>query len=407
MILDYRVLEGLSAEHGDGFYLADVPRFREAYQDLVAAFRRHYPSTELAYSYKTNYLPVLCKEVDRLGGWAEVVSWLEYQLALRIGVSASRIIFNGPYKRDEEISQALRWGSVVNLDSLHEVDAVEAAATRDPHAELRVGLRCNLASAASGSRFGFDVDSWEFEEALTRLGRLPGCRVVGLHCHVSTLARSAESYQARTRQILTLTRAHLSAPPLYVNLGGGFFSRMEDRLRRQLDFEVPSFADYAAAGSGAVAEAYPNGGPTLIIEPGTALAANALSFAAKVVAVKDIRGRRLALVGGSVHTVKPTLHNKRLTTTIYRSPAADVSNGRTADIVGYTCMEHDIMLPACEDPLSPGDFVVFEDVGAYTLVMKPPFISGAPPVVAHDGREFSLARRREEFEDVFATYVLD
>ena len=52
----------------------------------------------IGYSYKTNYLPSLIKEMSNLGAYAEVVSRLEYDLALKIGVKPNKIIFNGPLK---------------------------------------------------------------------------------------------------------------------------------------------------------------------------------------------------------------------------------------------------------------------------------------------------------------------
>ncbi len=49
-------------------------------------------------SYKTNYTPYICKPVKNLGGYAEVVSDMEYQVALQIGYSANHIVYNGPVK---------------------------------------------------------------------------------------------------------------------------------------------------------------------------------------------------------------------------------------------------------------------------------------------------------------------
>ena len=57
--------------------------------------------------------------------------------------------------------------------------------------------------------------------------------------------------------------------------------------------------------------------------------------------------------------------------------------------------------------MRPGDFVVFENVGAYTVVMKPPFIQPAPAILVHDGSSsFGVAKRAERWEDLFATYSL-
>ena len=133
--------------------------FRTNYEEFLDAFRAIYPRSQIAYSYKTNYIPRLCWEVDRLGGYAEVVSAMEYDLALRVGVDPARIIFNGPYKSEDDLERALLAGSVVNLDADYEVALVEAIARRHPRATLTVGLRCNFAlEDTHSSRFGFDVE---------------------------------------------------------------------------------------------------------------------------------------------------------------------------------------------------------------------------------------------------------
>jgi diaminopimelate decarboxylase len=58
-----------------------------------------------------------------------------------------------------------------------------------------------------------------------------------------------------------------------------------------------------------------------------------------------------------------------------------------------------------EGAVRPGDFVVFENVGAYTVVMKPPFIRPAPAILVCDGGDsFAVARRAERFDDLFGAF---
>jgi diaminopimelate decarboxylase len=53
----------------------------------------------------------------------------------------------------------------------------------------------------------------------------------------------------------------------------------------------------------------------------------------------------------------------------------------------------------------PGDFVVFENVGAYTVVMKPPFIRPAPAILVCDEKgSFEVARRAECWDDLFGAF---
>ena len=98
MDLNYKILNTLCRKYGDSFYLLDYDRFAKNYDEFLKAFTKFYPKTILAYSYKTNYTPKLCKIINEKGGFAEVVSEMEYDLAIKIGVNPQNIIVNGPYK---------------------------------------------------------------------------------------------------------------------------------------------------------------------------------------------------------------------------------------------------------------------------------------------------------------------
>ena len=71
--------------------------------------------------------------------YAEVVSIFEYELATKIGVSPSRIIFNGPYKSETDLLHALEAGSIVNVDSYNEVLAIERIARARPELPTLLG----------------------------------------------------------------------------------------------------------------------------------------------------------------------------------------------------------------------------------------------------------------------------
>ena len=412
MQLSWKTLHDLERDFGEAFFLLDVQAFRTNYEEFLDAFRTIYPRSQIAYSYKTNYIPRLCWEVDRLGGYAEVVSTMEYDVALRVGVDPGRIIFNGPYKSEHDLERALLAGSVVNLDADYEVALIEAIARRHPRATLTVGLRCNFAlENTHSSRFGFDVEvGGDLYEALKRLETIDNCVVAGLHCHFSTGQRSVESYARRTRRLLELSASCFPhQPPRFVNVGGGYFSKMGPELRSQFPGPVPSYQEYAAAVASEVAAAYPGAdGPELILEPGAALTSDVMYFVAKVVARKRVRTREIALVAGSIHNIKPTLHGKQLPMRVVRAAADDpgeLQGELPVDVVGYTCMEHDCLYRGYHQAVRPGDFVVFENVGAYTVVMKPPFIRPAPAILVCDEKgSFEVARRAECWDDLFGAF---
>lgn len=413
MALSWQTLHNLEKEYGDSFFILDLRQFENNYKEFLQGFRSIYPKTNLGYSYKTNYIPKICQTAHSMGGYAEVVSQMEYDLAISIGVPPARIIFNGPLKHQEDLEKAILAGSIVNLDCWEEVEMVETLAKRLPEQKIAVGLRCNFDIGTNRiSRFGFDVAAGELDRAFQRLTELNNCAVDGLHCHISTSERSTESYARRTQKIIELTDDYFKdEQPRYLDIGGGFFGKMTDDLRSQFDGYIPNYQEYAEAVAPQLKSRYPdNSGPELIIEPGVAIVSDVLNFVAKVVGLKTVRSRQIALVVGSVHNVKPTGTDKNLSLRVYRNE--ENREGRKIsgklDIVGYTCMEHDCLYKDYSGEIGIGDYAVFENMGAYTVVFKPPFIRPNPPIISYDSilNEYRLIRRRETSEDVFSTYVL-
>lgn len=408
MKLDWERLDAWADRYGDSFYLLDLDAFEANYGEFLSAFRARYARSQIAYSYKTNYIPRLGRCVDELGGYAEVVSDMEYELALRSGVAPERIVLNGPYKDAGLLRKALQGGAIVNLDGPYEVALVEALAASLPDRQLEVGLRCNLDLGQERvSRFGFDAEGDDLRAAFGRLNRLDNCRVAGLHCHYTTPRRELEAYDLRTRKMLALcAELYPGAPPRYLDLGGGYFGKVDEALRRQFDVYMPTYDEYAETVGTLVARAYPGeAGPELILEPGIALAGNVMSFVARVIDLKTVRGRKMALVSGSVHNVQPTLHQKNPSTRVYHRPDGD-SRLAGADLVGYTCLEYDCIYYGYPGEVGAGDYVVFDQVGAYVIVFKPPFIRGAPAILGHRADQVELVRRAERSGDLFATYAM-
>lgn len=408
---DWNVLNEQSKQFGGSFYVLDDARFEQNFLDLQSAFRAHYANSWIGYSYKTNYTPALCAIVDRLGGYAEVVSEMEYELAERVGVAQTRVILNGPMKSAACIRRALLGGSIVNLDSIRDLNALVEVARDNPGQQIEVAIRCNFPIRDSFvSRFGFDIDGEAFKTALATISALSNVELVGLHCHFPD--RDLDSYRIRVAKMLELSRSLFPGkPPKYLNVGGGYFSSMPKELQETFGVEHVSFAEYAEALAAPIAKAYGNGPdcPKLFIEPGTALVADVLHFYARVVDIKTVGTTRFATVEGSIFNISASARKTNLPVDVARQHGTgQLTQAGPTDIVGYTCIEGDCMTRAYPGPIDVGDFVHYSNIGSYSVVMKPPFILPNVPIIRLDPASGTkLIKSRELFENVFSTFAFE
>ena len=396
-------LEKITSIYGDAFYILDSKKFNENFADLSKAFKKIYPNFNIAYSYKTNYTPKLCKIVNENGGYAEVVSEMELEIALRVGVDAKKIIWNGPIKNKDKIKQLLLTGGTVNIDSIYEIETVKQIAKDNPNNCLNVGIRCNF-DVGDGvvSRFGFDIDSAEFDEALNFLKSTKNVHLINLQCHFAK--RNVEYWPARAKGMALLSirvKEKIGYLPDRIDIGGGLYGFMDDALKAQFKNKIPTYEDYAKAAATVFAEYFPNYETELLIEPGSALVGDCMHFVGKIETIKSVRNKAFATMLGSQKNISMIGVNPPIT--IFKT-GTERKHYTNLDIVGYTCIEGDVLYQNYEGDLAVGDYVAFSNCGSYSIVMKPPFILPNFPVIDISGKAVELIKRQENFEDIFHTY---
>lgn len=401
MDITKEMIADLQAEYGEAFYLLDSEQFRNNFLELKEAFSAIYPNFNIAYSYKTNYTPKLCKIVDALGGYAEVVSEMEAELALRCGVDPRRIIWNGPIKHPEKLKEFILKGVTVNIDSIGEVEYIRQLAEKTDKI-LNVGIRCNY-DVHDGvvSRFGFDIDGEDFPRALAIVTSTPNLHFVNFQCHFAK--RQVEYWPARAMGMVDLL-GKTGVIPERIDIGGGLYGKMADSLKAQFTSEIPDYKAYAAAAASVFADYFKDSDekPELLIEPGSALVGDCMKLVGTVKSIKNVRGKWFASVLGSQKNISMSGINPPMEVIAMGGEQRFYEN---LDMVGFTCIEGDVLYKNYSGMLGVDDAVVISNCGSYSLVMKPPFILPNFPVLDICGEQVALIKRAETFDDVFHTFT--
>lgn len=402
----HRQITTIANKYGTPLYLLDMERFRNNYKELDAAFRNVYEEFRIAYSFKTNYTPVICKKVMELGGYAEVVSTMEYNMAKRFGFKPKDIIVNGPGKI-AGLTEMIVDGALVMLDNSEEMKSV-LDITKEKETKANIGFRLNFEiGSGKDSRFGFDANKEEIRIQIEKARKSGRIQIRGLHFHLSG-ARSLEAWKNRAKKMIAFADDLLLAEERCIlDLGSGMFGHMDESLANQFPMSIPSFSDYAREVAGCFYERFGKERikTQLIVEPGTTIVANTMDYVTTVVATKTIRDRSIAIVDGSVQQLGEIGKKKRLPIEVIHNEKSTKSLDH-AEITGYTCLEDDILHPYCEETIGIGDMVVFHNAGAYSNVLKPPFIQpGCKIVMTGMDGEIVVCKREETLEDILASYL--
>ena len=383
------------------YYVIDQKSLDDNFEKLERALKKHWSNFIIGYSYKTNALPWIIRHFDRLGCYAEVVSEEEYRLAKLVGVKKGNLIYNGPIKTKETFLEAIRDGCIVNIDSEREIDWLDEL----PRKNRVIGIRVNFdiermcpgqsQCPEEGGRFGFCYENGEFSRAVTMLQE-KGARVSGLHLHTSSKSRGLDIYRAIAMVACDIQK-EFRLDLDYVDVGGGFFGGLPTK---------PQFDEYMALMADILSTQFDKGRTSLIIEPGMAVIGAPVRYVTTVIDVKDTQYNRFVVTDGSRTSIDPLMSKSSYFHSYERS--ADSSIVPKQIICGYTCMEHDRLFEAIEEPaLLPGDRIIYDKVGAYTMCLTPLFIKYFPDVYVERDGVFIKVREAWRPEEYLMKSILE
>ncbi len=263
----------LTKEFGSPLFVMSEHKIRRKYREAYRAFSIRYPKVQFAWSYKTNYLDAVCQIFHQEGAWAEVVSEFEYEMARRLGVPADQILFNGPYKPDPFLQQAIEEGAKIHVDHYDELYRIEQIAKKlGRTVPITIRLNMDTGIHPRWDRFGFNLDSGEAFDAVRRIHSGGFLRVEGVHSHIGTFILDPKAYGVQVAKMaaLALEIKKLTGNAIeYLDVGGGFASpnTLHDQYGHGADV-CPSLDEYANHITSALLNAgfEPDGGRSRIID---------------------------------------------------------------------------------------------------------------------------------------------
>lgn len=367
-------------QFGTPVFIYDEERLKKSYKSLRDTLPKE---LTLYYSMKANPNPRICKHMLEAGSPLEVASIGEYRAAVRSGAVPGTIIFTGPGKGLDELTECLRGGIyAINAESVQELELIGQIANR-LGIVAPVLLRVNLDIAKHGSRMAsggsasqFGIDEEQLPAVIDRLLSMTAIRWVGLHTYQGTQNFNLDFYRESIPAMFDLCRdirgfygIQLSA----LGFGGGFGV---PAFIGDEPFPVSDFGKLIAEEAARNADL---GLDMLFVESGRFLTAEMGVYVASVLYTKESYGKRYAILDGGTHhrafsSLMGRSFKKPLPVKVVRKDGTCYTEGEITPSVAFSlagklCTPTDVLHGgACLSiDLSVGDCIVFPCAGAYGL----------------------------------------
>lgn len=351
----------------DPFYVMNLGEVVNRYH----RWKELMPRVEPFYAVKCNDDKVLVSTLAALGAGFDCASKAEIQLITSLGVKPDRIIFANPAK----MASHIRYSAAVGVDLMTFDSEIELLKIKQhmPHAQLVIRIRCDAAVAQCPLGIKFGCDPISEAPRLLKLAAVLGLEVVGVSFHVGSGAAETEVYARGIQwaRALFTSAARAGHRMRLLDLGGGFAGGSHSCL-----------AHVAQVINNALETHFPERSVQVIAEPGRYFAAAAYTLATMVHAKREVASKDGADqdethtmyfvndgVYGSFNCVLYD-HQQVVAEPLVPSTAAP----RPCSVWGPSCDGLDCVLPSSLlPPLAPGAWLLWRDMGAYTLPVASPF----------------------------------
>lgn len=354
----------------DPFYILDIADVIKRHNDWISKMPRVVPH----YAVKCNPDPTVIKILAALNGGFDCASEQEIRQVMQYGVPSERIIFANPAKSPSHIKFAKK----MNVSKMTVDSEIELLKIKDlyPEAKIVIRIRCDAKDSqiVLGLKFGCDPE----EEAirLIQFTKDLGLTLYGFSFHVGSPCGELNAYSrgiSICRRLMAVARSIGCADVQLIDIGGGFPGESGTGIDK-----------LASIVNDAIQDIDPS--IKIISEPGRYYVTSAFSLASylhtKKIIPKGDKMVRMYYMNCGVYNsfIEELLELRaRLPIPLY-SPTSDEKFSSV--VWGPTCDSYDVIL---KDALLPelhiGDWLVWRDMGAYTLSISCAFNGFMTPVV--------------------------
>jgi diaminopimelate decarboxylase len=398
-----------AAELAEHFGTPLVVLDRQTVEQRAAAFTSVLEPERVFYAGKAFLCVAVCELLNELGLGLDVCSGGELATALRAGFPADRVVLHGNNKSLEELRLAADAGvGRIVIDSFDELDRLGTTGMRTKLlVRVTPGVEAHthdfVRTGQEDSKFGFTLGNEVALQAVRRAHEVPGCELVGLHCHIGSQIFELSAFDLAIQRLAHFARASLDRTDVAIqelNLGGGLGIAHTD------EETTPDPGAWLKGIAEVVEREFSTlrlDPPSIAVEPGRSLVGPAGITLYTIGTIKHIPGLRtyVSVDGGMSDNIRPMLYGARYEAFI--ADRMDAPAGQAVAVAGKHCESGDVLVPSVHLPgdVAVGDFLCIPATGAYTHAMAGNYNRvPRPAVVLVGGGSASEIVRRETLDDL-------
>ncbi|MFZ7159419.1 diaminopimelate decarboxylase [Avibacterium gallinarum] len=355
----------------------------------------------ICFAVKSNPNLAILNIMAKLGSGFDIVSQGELERVLAAGGDASKVVFSGVAKSEQEIERALNVGircfNVESLAELYRINEVAGRLNKIAPISLRVNPDVDahthpyISTGLKENKFGVSVD--EAREVYRIASQLTHIKITGMDCHIGSQLTEIQPFLDATDRLIVLMQqlAQDGIELKHLDLGGGLGVTYKDE-------NAPHPSEYAKALLAKLKD-YPN--LEIILEPGRAITANAGILLTKVEYLKSNESRNFAIVDtGMNDMIRPALYQAYMN--IIEVDRSLPRETKVYDVVGPICETSDFLGKQRELAIAQGDLIAQRSAGAYGASMASTYNSRPRAIeVMVDGNQAHLIKRRETYPELW------
>lgn len=388
----------ISLEVGTPCYIYSYNSMKESFEGYTEAFKELDPL--ICYSAKASSNIALLRTFSNMGAGFDIVSGGELKRVLKAGGDASRVVFSGVGKTEDEIAESINANILFfNVESEEELEKINEVAIRlDKKAPIAVRVNPDISpdthpyisTGFRKSKFGIEIN--RAIEVYRNASKMKGIEIKAIDAHIGSQIFDLSSFSDSVSKLVDLANklAIQGINISYIDIGGGLGIQYEE------DENPPDKSDYAN-----IFIKHLKGKPyRLVLEPGRSLMGNSGIMTTTVLYRKYGTDKKFVIVDGAMNDLlRPSFYNSYHKIIPVNRSGSDYE---TVDIVGPICESGDFLAKDREFPrVSPGEILAVFSAGAYGFAMASNYNTRprAAEVLVKDDK-FYVIKEREKFEDL-------